>query len=34
MGHLDIALPPGRKTDPRGYDLNRLRREVAAILGK
>jgi N-acetyl-anhydromuramyl-L-alanine amidase AmpD len=33
MGHLDIALPPGRKTDPRGYDLNRLRREVAAILG-
>jgi LysM repeat protein len=34
MGHLDIALPPGRKSDPRGYDLNRLRREVAAILGK
>ncbi len=34
MGHLDIALPPGRKTDPRGYDLNRLRREVAALLGK
>jgi LysM repeat protein len=33
MGHLDIALPPGRKTDPRGYDLNRLRREVAAKLG-
>jgi LysM repeat protein len=33
MGHLDIALPPGRKSDPRGYDLNRLRREVAAILG-
>lgn len=34
MGHLDIALPPGRKTDPRGYDLNRLRREVSALLGK
>lgn len=33
MGHLDIALPPGRKSDPRGYDLNRLRREVTAILG-
>jgi LysM repeat protein len=33
MGHLDIALPPGRKTDPRGYDLNRLRQEVAALLG-
>lgn len=34
MGHVDIALPPGRKSDPRGYDLNRLRREVAAILGE
>ena len=34
MGHLDIALPPGRKSDPRGYDLNRLRREVAAALGE
>jgi N-acetylmuramoyl-L-alanine amidase CwlA len=33
MGHVDIALPPGRKSDPRAYDLNRLRREVAAILG-
>ena len=33
MGHVDIALPPGRKSDPRGYDLDRLRREVAAILG-
>ncbi|MEW5961776.1 MAG: N-acetylmuramoyl-L-alanine amidase [Chloroflexota bacterium] len=33
MGHVDIALPPGRKSDPRGYDLQRLRREVAAILG-
>jgi LysM repeat protein len=33
MGHLDIALPPGRKSDPKGYDLERLRREVAAILG-
>jgi hypothetical protein len=34
MGHLDIAIPPGRKSDPRGYDLNRLRSEVAAILGR
>ncbi|MCL4300470.1 MAG: N-acetylmuramoyl-L-alanine amidase [Anaerolineae bacterium] len=34
MGHLDIALPPGRKSDPRGYDLNRLRREVAVVLGE
>lgn len=34
MGHLDIALPPGRKSDPRGYDLKRLRREVAAVLGE
>ncbi len=33
MGHLDIALPPGRKSDPRGYDLNRLRREVTAMVG-
>lgn len=34
MGHVDIALPPGRKSDPRGYDLERLRREVAARLGE
>lgn len=33
MGHLDIAIPPGRKSDPRGYDLNRLRGEVKARLG-
>ncbi len=33
IGHLDIAIPPGRKSDPRGYDLNRLRNEVAARLG-
>jgi N-acetylmuramoyl-L-alanine amidase len=33
MGHLDIALPKGRKSDPRNYDLDRLRREVAAALG-
>jgi hypothetical protein len=32
MGHLDIAVPKGRKTDPRGYDLERLRREVEATL--
>lgn len=34
MGHLDIAIPPGRKSDPRGYSLERLRNEVAAILGR
>jgi N-acetylmuramoyl-L-alanine amidase len=32
MGHLDIAVPEGRKTDPRGYDLERLRSEVEAAL--
>jgi len=32
MGHVDIALPPGRKSDPRRYDLEKLRDEVAAIL--
>ena len=32
MGHYDIA--PRRKTDPRNYDLDRLRREVAQILGR
>lgn len=32
MGHLDIAVPKGRKTDPRGYDLERLRAEVKAAL--
>ncbi len=34
MGHLDIALPKGRKSDPRNYDLDRLRREVAQKLGR
>ena len=34
MGHLDIALPVGRKSDPRNYDLDRLRREVAQKLGR
>jgi LysM repeat protein len=33
MGHLDIALPPGRKSDPRGYNLDKLRNDVAAVLG-
>jgi N-acetylmuramoyl-L-alanine amidase len=32
MGHYDIA--PRRKTDPRNYDMDRLRREVAGILGR
>ncbi len=31
VGHVDIAVPQGRKTDPRGYDLERLRREVRAV---
>ncbi len=31
-GHLDIVVPEGRKTDPRAYDLDRLRREVEAAL--
>ena len=34
VGHLDVAVPKGRKTDPRGYDLERLRREVTAALNK
>ena len=34
MGHLDIAIPPGRKSDPRAYDLDQLRREVAAVAGR
>ena len=32
MGHRDIAVPMGRKTDPLGYDLERLRREVTIAL--
>lgn len=32
MGHLDIAVPKGRKTDPRAYDLDQLRREVTTAL--
>ncbi len=32
VGHLDVAVPKGRKTDPRGYDLERLRREVTTAL--
>jgi N-acetylmuramoyl-L-alanine amidase len=32
VGHLDVAIPPGRKSDPRGYDLNRLRKDVAVRL--
>ncbi len=34
MAHYDIALPLGRKTDPRGYDMDRLRRDVATRLGR
>jgi LysM repeat protein len=32
VGHVDIAVPAGRKSDPRGYDVARLRREVTAAL--
>jgi LysM repeat protein len=32
VGHVDIAVPAGRKSDPRGYDMARLRREVTAGL--
>jgi LysM repeat protein len=32
VGHVDVAVPVGRKSDPRGYDLNRLRLEVTAAL--
>lgn len=32
VGHRDVS--PGRKTDPLGYDLERLRREVRAALGQ
>jgi hypothetical protein len=32
VAHYDIALPAGRKTDPRGYNMDRLRRDVAALL--
>jgi LysM repeat protein len=31
MAHYDIS--PGRKTDPKNYDMDRLRREVKAMLG-
>ncbi len=32
VGHVDVAVPAGRKSDPRGYDMDRLRREVTATL--
>jgi N-acetylmuramoyl-L-alanine amidase len=32
VGHVDIAVPAGRKSDPRGYDMGRLRLEVTAAL--
>jgi LysM repeat protein len=32
VGHVDIAVPAGRKSDPRGYDMARLRLEVTAAL--
>ncbi len=31
-GHREYALPPGRKPDPVGVDMNRFRAAVAAIL--
>jgi N-acetyl-anhydromuramyl-L-alanine amidase AmpD len=30
--HADIAFPPGRRTDPDGFDMARLQREVYAWL--
>jgi LysM repeat protein len=32
VGHVDIAVPVGRKSDPRGYDMGRLRLELTAAL--
>ena len=32
VGHVDVALPYGRKSDPAGYDMGRLRLEVTAAL--
>jgi LysM repeat protein len=32
VGHVDVAVPAGRKSDPRGYGLSRLRLEVTAAL--
>ncbi len=32
VGHVDIAVPAGRKSDPLGYDMSRLRLEVTAAL--
>jgi len=32
VGHVDVAVPVGRKSDPQGYDVNRLRLEVTAAL--
>jgi Tol biopolymer transport system component len=34
VAHADVALPAGRKTDPRGYDMDRLRQDVAALVEK
>ena len=31
VAHYDVS--PGRKTDPKSYDMDRLRREVALIVG-
>jgi N-acetyl-anhydromuramyl-L-alanine amidase AmpD len=31
-GHYEYAAPPGRKTDPRGYTMDDMRRRVAALL--
>lgn len=31
-GHLEVALPPGRKVDPKGIDLDGLRVQVAEML--
>lgn len=33
LGHREVSTVRGRRTDPRGVDLERLRRDVAARLG-
>jgi N-acetylmuramoyl-L-alanine amidase len=32
VSHAEVALPPGRKTDPRGFDWERFRGEVRRSL--
>ncbi|MCB0192024.1 MAG: N-acetylmuramoyl-L-alanine amidase [Anaerolineae bacterium] len=32
VAHYDVAIPSGRKSDLRGYDMDRLRRDVTKLL--